>query len=78
MISGSAAMEFLSMISDSAVVYLRWRFQRPLYNWIPVMICRSAATQFSSMISYSTVVYVRWHDQKIDVFSQVQECRSNK
>ena len=20
----------------------------------------------------------KWHDQKIDVFSQVQECRSNK
>jgi hypothetical protein len=24
-------------------------------------------------------IYVeQWHDQKIDVFSQVQECRSNK
>ena len=22
--------------------------------------------------------HTRWHDQKIDVFSQVQECRSNK
>jgi hypothetical protein len=21
---------------------------------------------------------LQWHDQKIDVFSQVQECRSNK
>jgi hypothetical protein len=56
MISGSTATEFLSMISDYAVLYVRWRFQRHPWNRVPVMISRSAPTQFSSLISDYAVV----------------------
>jgi hypothetical protein len=59
MISGSATTQFSSMISDSAVVFVRSSFQRQPQNWIPVMISGSAATEFLSMISDSAVLYVR-------------------
>jgi hypothetical protein len=44
MICGSAATQFLSMISDSARFYMRWRFQRHLQNYVPLMISGSGAT----------------------------------
>jgi hypothetical protein len=59
MICGFAATQFSLMISDSAVLYARWRFELQLENWLPVLISGSAAAQFSSMISASAVVYVR-------------------
>ena len=58
LISESAGTQFSSMISDSAIVYVRWRFQRQPLNWVPVMISGSVATQFLSVISDSVAVYV--------------------
>jgi hypothetical protein len=52
----SAATQFSLMISVSAVVYARWRFELQLQNWLAVLIFGSAATQFSSMISASAAV----------------------
>ena len=48
-----------SMISKSAIVYVRWRVQRQPYNWVLMMISASAVIQFLSMISVSALVYVR-------------------
>ena len=41
------------------------------YSWV-LSLCKSQLF----ILLYITVD--EWHDQKIDVFSQVQECRSNK
>ena len=40
-------------------------------------ICRIWSHLCFFLVFNHTIKY-RWHDQKIDVFSQVQECRSNK
>jgi len=44
LISGCAATQFSSMISDSAAVYAPRRFHCQLLSWFPVMISGSTAT----------------------------------
>ena len=42
----------------------------------PLQLLEKAEKQRWMLIA--SVAFGWWHDQKIDVFSQVQECRSNK
>jgi hypothetical protein len=60
MIFGTAGTQFSTTVSQSAVVYVRWRCQRRLQNWTSWMIFRSTGTHFSSTVSEPAVFYVRW------------------
>ena len=62
-------------VFELVVVSVRWRFQRHMLSWVARMI---SWVQRNPIFINGFWVSSSWHDQKIDVLSEVQECRSNK
>jgi len=59
MIFGTRGTQFSSTVSQSAVVYVHWRFQHQPKNWVSRMIFGTGGTQISLTVCLSVVVYVR-------------------
>ena len=60
----ATVIEYFKVITSSPL------FQESTHPGVASALCSTLGT--------TPYISVSWHDQKIDVFSQVQECRSNK